>query len=139
MSDRVLRAIHLGHQLWLSAARRRFERALRSCVATQSLRLEDLLAGNGHTAYGRAHRFDAIQSVRVWQDRVPIVEYCSLQPWIERAAAGESRVLTSQRVRIFERTSGSTSANKLVPYTTIECLARTAAWPVLHDLIVAPR
>jgi hypothetical protein len=73
--------------------------------------------------------------VRTWQDRVPIVEYDDLQPWVERAATGEPGVLTSQPVRIFERTSGSTAANKLIPYTTgllDDFSAATGPW--LHDL-----
>jgi hypothetical protein len=135
MTGLGLRVIQAGHRLWLGASRRRFERALRSCEATQSARLQELLAANANTAYGRAHQFDAIRSARTWQDRVPIVDYDDLQPWIVRAAAGEPRILTSRPVRIFERTSGSTAANKLVPYTTgllDEFSAATGPW--LHDL-----
>jgi hypothetical protein len=135
MKGMFLRMIQAGHRLSLGRSRRRFERAMRSCEAAQSARLQQLIAANTDTAYGRAHHFGAIRSVGTWQDRVPIVEYDDLQPWVERAAAGEPRVLTSQPVRIFERTSGSTAANKLVPYTAgllDEFAAATGPW--LHDL-----
>ena len=130
-----LRMIQAGHRVSLGPARKRFERALRSCEAVQATRLRELVTENADTAFGRAHRFDAISSVRGWQDRVPVVDYDDVQPWVLRAAAGEPRVLTAAPIRIFERTSGSTAANKLIPYTTgllAEFGAATGPW--LHDL-----
>jgi hypothetical protein len=123
------------HRLSLRPAHERFERAVRSCEAAQAGRLRDLVSSNTDTAYGRAHRFEAVTSVRAWQSRVPIVEYDDIQPWVTRAAAGERRVLTAAPVRMFERTSGSTEANKLVPYTAgllDEFAAATGPW--LHGL-----
>jgi GH3 auxin-responsive promoter len=113
----LLRAIHAAYRTSLSPARRRFERATRACERAQHARLRDLVSSNANAAYGRAHGFAAIHSVRDWQDRVPIVTYEEIEPWVLRAAAGERRVLTEACVRIFERTSGSTAASKLVPYT----------------------
>ena len=130
-----LRMIQAGHRLSLHPARARFERALRACEPAQSARLRMLLAANADSAYGRAHRFDSISSVRQWHERVPVVGYDDLQPWVARAAAGEPSVLTVAPVRVFERTSGSTAANKLVPYTAAlldEFAAATGPW--LHDL-----
>ena len=130
-----LRVIQAGHRVSLGPARARFERALRGCEAAQAARLHALVASNAGSAYGRAHRFDSISSVRQWQERVPVVGYDDLQPWVLRAAAGEPSVLTTAPVRVFERTSGSTAANKLVPYTAAlldEFAAATGPW--LHDL-----
>jgi hypothetical protein len=130
-----LRVIQAGHQLALGPARRRFERALRGCEAAQAVRLRELLSLNTDTAYGRAHRFDTIDSVRDWQDQVPVVNYDDLEPWVDRATAGEPRVLTAAPVQVFEHTGGSTAANKLVPYTAAlfaEFAAATGPW--LHDL-----
>jgi hypothetical protein len=130
-----LRAIQAGHRLSLGPARRRFDRALRGCEAAQAARLRALVTANADTAYGRAHRFDAIGSVRDWRSRVPVVDYDDLEPWVQRATAGEPRVLTAAPVRVFERTGGSTAANKLVPYTSAlfdEFAAATGPW--LHGL-----
>ena len=130
-----LHVIQAGHRLSLGAARTRFEAALRDCEGAQSTRLRMLIAANANSAYGRAHRFDSIASVRQWQEHVPIVGYDELQPWVLRAADGEPSVLTTAPVRVFERTSGSTAANKLVPYTAAlldEFAAATGPW--LHDL-----
>jgi hypothetical protein len=98
-----LQVMQAAHELSLRPARRRFDRASRDCEATQSARLRALVTSNADTAYGHAPRFHAVSSVRDWQDRVPIVSYDDLQPWVQRAAAGEPCVLTTAPVRIFDR------------------------------------
>ena len=50
-------------------------------------------------------------------DRVPIVTYDDLLPWLERIEALESDVLFAGRPVAFERTSGSSGAAKLIPYS----------------------
>jgi hypothetical protein len=130
-----LRTMQAMHRWSLAGARRRFERAAGACEAAQHARLRRLLADNRDTAYGRAHGFGAVSSLGDWQRRVPVAGYEELAPWVERAAAGEAGVLTRQPVRMFERTSGSTAPNKLVPYTgalLADFAAATGPW--LHDL-----
>jgi hypothetical protein len=131
----VIRVIQAAHGRVVRPAWRRFEHAVQNCEAAQRARLHGLLRSNAATAYGRAHRFESISSVREWQDRVPLVDYDAIASWIERAAAGEPNVLTAAPVRRFERTSGSTAPNKLVPYTPAllhEFAAATGPW--LYDL-----
>lgn len=138
MGSLGLRCVQACHRLSLVPARNRFAYALRDCEAVQTARLHALIKTNAGTAYGRAHGFPSITSLRGWQDRVPIVAYDELQPWVQRAASGEKGVLTAEPVRIFERTGGSTSANKLIPYTASllrEFAAATGPW--LHDLHVS--
>ena len=43
--------------------------------------------------------------------------YAEMQPYIERAAAGESRVLTADPVQSFALSSGSTASSKMIPFT----------------------
>ena len=134
----ALRTIQTAHRLSLGRARRRFERAAGACEAAQQARLRRLVEDNRDSAYGRAHGFGSIGSLRRWQERVPVVGYEELEPWVERAAGGEPGVLTRQPVRLFERTSGSTAPNKLVPYTDrllAEFAAATGPW--LEDLYSA--
>ncbi|MEP6692519.1 MAG: GH3 auxin-responsive promoter family protein [Gemmatimonadaceae bacterium] len=129
------RAIHAAYRASLTLAARRFARAARDCERAQAGRLASLVAANESSAYGRAHGFAAVHSWRDYQRRVPIVTYDDLEPWVARAAAGERGVLTTAPVTIFERTSGSSSPNKLVPYTSAllaEFGAATGPW--LYDL-----
>ena len=131
----LTQAIQRLYCLSLSGSRRRFERAARQCETAQMQKLRQVVRDNADAAYGRAHRFASITSVREWQDRVPLVDYQDLRPWVLRAADGEPCVLTAAKVVVFERTSGSTAAEKLVPYTRgllAEFGAATAPW--LHDL-----
>jgi len=102
---------------------------------TQQTKLTDFLERNKDTVYGKQFGYDNIKSIEEFQDRVPIVDYDALAPYIDRMAAGEENVLCNEPVRIFERSGGSTSANKLIPYTQTlldEFSAATNAW--LYDL-----
>lgn len=83
----------------------------------QADRLARFLRDGADTAYGRAHRYEKIHSFRSFQDRVPIVAYDDLHPYVERIAQGERYVLTRSPVRMLQPTSGSTSRRKLIPYT----------------------
>lgn len=70
----------------------------------------------GASAYGQSVRLDhatSLESVR----RAPVVQWDEVAPWVERIANGEQHVLTTEPVLVFERTSGSTSLPKRVPYT----------------------
>src|SRR5690349_11538034 len=69
--------------------------------------LPTMLARNAHCAYLRGRRFEEL----------PIVTYDDLVPWIERIVAGESDVLFAGRPVAYERTSGSSGAAKLIPYS----------------------
>jgi len=44
--------------------------------------------------------------------------YDELRPWIERIKAGEQAVLTEEPVLMLEKTSGSSTAAKYIPYTS---------------------
>ena len=91
--------------------------ALGDPAAAQRARLLACLRANATTEFGRAHGFAAIRSIDEYQQRVPICTYDDLVASIERVAAGESEVLTRDRVSRLVPSSGSTSAVKLVPHT----------------------
>ncbi|MDX5298363.1 MAG: GH3 auxin-responsive promoter family protein [Gammaproteobacteria bacterium] len=131
----LLHTLQKVHTATLSGAARRFEHGLCHPRAAQEQRLIHLLSRNLGSAYGQAHRFASIRSIRDYQQRVPVVDYDALAPWIARIAAGEQRVLTRAPVRMLEPSGGSTAANKFIPYTD-ELLAdfSRATNPWLHDL-----
>lgn len=47
----------------------------------------------------------------------PITDYSELEPYIERIMNGDENVLTAEKVRLLEPTSGSSGGSKYVPYT----------------------
>jgi len=108
------------HRAWLMTLRpaaRAFERAMRDPETAQRRLLARLLQANRDCSFGRAYGFRAIRSAEQFRNSVPVRGYDDLTPWIERAARGQAGVLTSEPVVMFERTSGSSGAAKLIPYT----------------------
>lgn len=82
-----------------------------------------LLAEGQYTAYGRQYGFDTLQSVKDFQQTVPIITYEDLQPYINQMMAGEENVLWNTPVEWFAKSSGTTAAkSKFIPisYESLE-------------------
>ncbi len=110
----------LANSLWLAGCVSefaRFRRAIRRVEEEQRAVFRRTVRENASTEFGTAHGFGSIHSVADFQTRVPLRDYDGHSPWIDRAAAGAPNVLTREPVRLFEPTSGSSGATKLVPYT----------------------
>jgi hypothetical protein len=109
-----------ANALWLAGCLpefMRFRRATARVREEQETLLADLLRRNAGTEFGRLHKFGSIRSVADYQSAVPLSRYEDLEPWIARAANGDSHLLTADRIRLFEPTSGSSGATKLIPTT----------------------
>jgi len=105
---------------WMAACSRehaRFTAALDRVPETQTGYLLDLLKQNAATRFGTKHCFAHIRSVEEFQNQVPITGYDALAESIAAIAGGENGVLTADRVKLFQPTSGSSSATKLIPWT----------------------
>jgi len=112
-----------------------FRKALGNVAATQEARLLDVVRRNARTEFGRRHGFEGIRSVADYQRRVPTAPFEAFAPYVARLAAGEANLLTEEPVVLFEPTSGSTAATKLVPYTrSLQRELRRALFPWLADL-----
>lgn len=110
----------LAHFAWKSLCRpahRRLLAAMPDPRKAQEKVLDGLLQKNATSHFGRTHSLYPRMSVQEFRQSVPISSYEDLRPLIERAAGGEPNVLTSEPVLMFETSSGSTSAAKLIPYT----------------------
>jgi len=88
-----------------------------NAVAAQETVFRQLLDQGHNTAFGKAHDFDKIKGYEAFRERVPIRDYESLRPWIERIKAGERDVLWPGRPAYFAKTSGTTSGVKYIPLT----------------------
>jgi hypothetical protein len=110
----------LANSLWAASCApelARFHRATRHVAAEQQAVLHRILHQNADTEFGREHGFASIRTTDDFQNRVPLRGYEQHQPWIDRTAEGIPNVLTRESVRLFEPTSGSSGATKLIPYT----------------------
>ncbi len=109
----------LANSAWLAGclpALAHFQRATKRIAATQESILRKILRANAGTEFGRTHDFSSIHSACDFQRRVPLCDYDDCAAQVQRIAAGDQNVLTSDRVRLFEPTSGSSSAQKWIPY-----------------------
>jgi len=79
--------------------------------------LRNYLITNKNTDYGNRYEFKSIHNIDDYQNRVPLTTYEDYIESIESIGSGKLNVLTAEPVKLFEITSGSTSASKLIPYT----------------------
>ncbi|MFW5658617.1 MAG: GH3 auxin-responsive promoter family protein [Bacteroidota bacterium] len=83
----------------------------------QEQTLRKLLDKAKDTAFGRDHDFGNIQTLKDFQERVPVNDYEGIRPYIDRAYAGEKDVLWPGQPAYFAKTSGTTSGAKYIPLT----------------------
>ena len=55
--------------------------------------------------------------IEKFQNKIPIVNYENVKEFVEKEKSGESNVLLSDKIKLFELTSGSMSDVKYIPYT----------------------
>jgi GH3 auxin-responsive promoter len=97
---------------------RSIERWSGEAVAAQQAVFEGLVKKGSHTAFGREHGFDKINSYEAFKAQVPLRDYEALRPWIERIKTGEKDVLWPGLPKYFAKTSGTTSGVKYIPLTS---------------------
>ncbi len=90
-----------------------------------------------NTAFGKDHDFAHISDHASLIERVPLVSYEELRPYVDRIRQGEKDVLWPGAPLCFAKTSGTTSGTKYIPLTA-DCMpnhinaARNALLHYLH-------
>lgn len=70
------------------------------------------------TAFGKLHGFDSISSYDDFRTNVPLQDYDTIKPWIDRLMQGEQNLLWPQETKWFAKSSGTTSdRSKFIPVT----------------------
>lgn len=88
---------------------RNFVADTRRASDVEELVLMNMLADNKNTDYGLRHGFAGITSNKEYKDAVPLSTYDNYRKDIEKLAAGETNILTSEPVKYFGLTSGTTA------------------------------
>jgi len=96
---------------------RKIRKQATNAIPDQQAVFRDLVEKGRHTAFGKEHRFDQINTYDDFKQRVPIRDYENLKPYIERIQQGERDVLWPGRPAYFAKTSGTTSGVKYIPLT----------------------
>jgi GH3 auxin-responsive promoter len=111
----------LGAAVWVAAQARMqsWDKALEHLEETQLEMMRLVAAANGQSAYGRKHGIDRTFSYAQWKRNVPLSDYDSYFPYIERMMLGEHDVLVRGMVKYFGNSSGSSSGGrqKFLPIT----------------------
>lgn len=115
----------------------RNRRALKDPRAAQEAVLARLLAANAGSAFGREHGLARAMTFAEFRAAVPVRGYDGHAPWVRRAMDGEPGVLTTEPVKLFEVTSGSSGAEKHIPYTAaLQSEFRSAVGAWLGELAI---
>ena len=78
--------------------------------------LFSLIKFSKDTEYGRKYDFASIKTYKEFSERLPIVNYETLQPLIERSRKGEQNISWPRPIKWFAKSSGTTNAkSKFIP------------------------
>jgi hypothetical protein len=89
-----------------------WDRALRDVKRVQESQLLALLDHAKDTEFGRAHGFAGVRSYEDYVRQVPVGDYDSFSPFIDRMRKGEENLLVPEFVRWFGNSSGSSNHGK---------------------------
>lgn len=92
-------------------------------IGTQLMTFNNLLSASQFTKFGKAHNFMHINTVKEFKKAVPIHDYETIFPYIERMLQGEQNVLWPSTINWFAKSSGTTSdKSKFIPvsYESLE-------------------
>jgi hypothetical protein len=77
---------------------------------------EQLISGAEQTEWGKKYQYKTVNTLHQFKERVPIQNYDTLKPYIERMLKGEQNVLWHSGIRWFAKSSGTTSdRSKFIP------------------------
>jgi hypothetical protein len=95
---------------------------MRYPIEVQNEWLFSLISNAKDTEFGRRYGYEEINSLEIFKERVPIQDYETLKPSIERIRRGEQNILWPTEVKWFAKSSGTTNdKSKFIPLSQ-ECL-----------------
>lgn len=97
--------------------RKKNQKWIKQPLETQQRVFSMLINRARNTQFGKDHGFSEITSHADFVKRVPIRDYESLRPWIDKVVAGTPDVIWPGKPLYFAKTSGTTSGVKYIPLT----------------------
>ncbi len=88
---------------------------IKNAVQKQEEILKTLIQKAKNTRFGKDHSFKKISSYEEWKKNVPVRDYESFRPYINKIIKGSSNVLWPGVPLYFCKTSGTTSGTKYIP------------------------
>lgn len=85
-------------------------------IDTQKRVFNDLISTAQFTEYGKKYNFEHINSILEYQKTVPLNNYDTLKPYIQRILEGQQNILWPSEITWFAKSSGTTSdKSKFIP------------------------
>ncbi len=110
---------HLSNKIikaYLSQRFKRIERIRHHSTELQQKVLQELIQYTKDTQWGKTQELGALSAVKELGDALPISNYESIQPYIDRMLHGEANVLTPGITEYFAKSAGTTSGkSKFLP------------------------
>jgi hypothetical protein len=75
-----------------------------------------LIKAASDTEWGKKYKYNEIDSAKKFAERIPLQDYDSLKPFIDKMRKGEQNVLWNSEIKWFAKSSGTTSdKSKFIP------------------------
>lgn len=101
---------------WLMKKRmHQIELFMKYPVDVQMEWMHNLLASGADTEYGKTHGLSNIKSYEQFKNQIPLNDYETLKPYIERNRKGEQNLLWPTDIKWFAKSSGTTDKSKFLP------------------------
>ena len=102
---------------WLMKKRiHQIELFMKYPLEVQQELLRKLLLSAKHTEWGKRYDFRSIQTYEDFRSRVPMNDYESLKPFVDRLRQGEQNILWPTEIKCFAKSSGTTNdKSKFIP------------------------
>lgn len=80
--------------------------------------MHSLIASAKDTEFGKKHDFKSIKNYQQFKQHIPVHDYESLKPFIERTRRGEQNLLWNSDIKWFAKSSGTTDKSKFIPVSS---------------------
>src|SRR5574337_1214082 len=95
----------------------KIRKGMSTALQDQEAILKELIKGGKSTEFGKEHGFDKINSYEEFKKAVPVRDYESYKPYIEKIKEGKHNILWKGKPIYLAKTSGTTSGVKYIPIT----------------------
>jgi hypothetical protein len=103
---------------WMKKRMHQIELFMKYPYDVQNEWLKKLIESSEFTEWGRTHNFENINNYEQFKRNVPLQDYESLKPFIDRIRKGEQNILWHSDIKWFAKSSGTTNdKSKYIPVT----------------------
>lgn len=103
-------------KLYFKSSMSRIESFMENPHEVQRYWFEKLIRNARNTQWGKEHDYKSIKTHQDYTERVPVQNYESLKPYIEKMMYGQKNILWTGKTKWFSKSSGTTSdKSKFIP------------------------